>query len=159
MPKTRRQANTILESVLNAQVPIITEWQTYTPVVTNSGATYTASAQYRRVGGSIEVKGTAIFNSAGSGSGIVGFSFPSGLTAAISGGDVAGIGFTFGGGGAGFVTLNVRASGAGVYFSRQGANNNWLGSEVLNGLAMAFECTFPISGWSSTQTLRQQLGL
>lgn len=156
MPKTRRQANTILESVLNAQVPIITEWQSYTPTVVGLGTgTATVGVSWRRVGSDIEIKGQLTMTSSGSGTAQVQIGLPSGLSFATINGDTMGVGWEYGP----FATLYLRASGTFMFFARQSDGNNFQGQYLGNGDIISFEGSYPISGWTSTQTLRQQLGL
>lgn len=57
----------------------VTDWVSYTPVITNGGTTSVLRALWRRNGDSIDIICRVIFNGAGS-AGVLKFSIPSGLT-------------------------------------------------------------------------------
>lgn len=126
--------------------PAMSDWVSYTPTLTN-GTNATGTAQWRRVGANIEVKGSITWGGAGSGSTLK-ISVP--FTFASNAGDIAGTGVTYTGATFFATTARVDAGANTIFFSRNGDASNFTGSQALSSAwALFFEGSWPITGWSS----------
>jgi hypothetical protein len=137
-----------------AIAPAISDWQTYTPTISNLGTGTTASSygKYRRVGDSIEIEFRWQKDaSAGTGSGNVTLSLPSGLTIDStklpnSSSVIAGSLYYSGGG----TTFFPAADSTGIIFFNQTSAAQVTGAQVAaNSAWVGFVTNVPIVGWSS----------
>lgn len=159
-------------AMLSTQIPIITDWISYVPNFTGFGTVSSVSYQWRRVGENIEIQGTFVSGTPTATQGQV--SLPTDLLTSstivstsnhygtwfrqISGG-------TTNKGGALLLTSsqNYFVFGPHTSFGDAGATDsltNQLGNALVGtGNTVSTSIKFPISGWTSTQTLKAAAGL
>lgn len=158
--------------LLSAEVPIMSDWQSYTPTWTNlTVGNAIQTFKWRQVGDSMEISGHFEWGSTTSGSGTFEFSLPNDYSV-----DNTKARSTY----ARFGTAWLQDTGVGVreiYRVVQNATNSrfYVAGQTNAGTSGNVGTTFPftwatgdeldvlltvpISGWTSTQTLREQLGL
>lgn len=136
----------------------ITDWQSYTPTITNGGTTSTLNAFYRRSGDSLELQFLAIFSGAG-GAGRLTVSLPSGLSADTSKTFASGVAAAalIGSGaytdGASLRQVSPSLDTTTAIKFAYGFNSTTLdvqGTDVANGFVFSFNVMIPIQGWSSS---------
>lgn len=147
-----------------SKVPVITEWQSYTPQLTtwegNPVTGHTSTGYYRRVGDSIEVRTVSTFT-AEPNSGTKKWwqcSIPEGLTIDTKAGA---LGETIVGGGAAqrrdqnFVLATYVRSSTGVSAVPNGTASVYINDhnpiDFSNEAYLSFDFTVPIVGWTATQ--------
>jgi hypothetical protein len=156
--------DTVLK-LLDAEVPITTEWVSYTPTFTGFTSSTTISVLWRRVGDTLEVQG--IFTPGSSSATTAQISLPSGLTIATNISTIRAVGDVVPNNvNSGQDTFTLLAASGNSFFNiGQKSNNN--GNTAVNAsqipangsITVSFRGSVKIQGWTATQTLRQQLGL
>ena len=146
-------------ALLTAQVPIVTEWIAYTPVFTGFGTVTVFNFQWRRDGQDLLVKGE--FTSGASTAVEARISIPFTSSSSLPSLCICGSATTSlasVGGLNPFIEPSVSyitmGEDPGAFISKS------LGSSLIStGNTATFDVRIPISGWTATQTLAQQLGL
>lgn len=171
----------LVNSLLNAEVPIKTSWQQYTPNIThNSGSmtNYTLNISYKRDGSMLDVEGEIIFTGASAAFNGIYLSLPNSVLldqnikkGAADGGQAnllnAGL--------AVFKGIARTTTDSRILLQWHATNTADAGSSqdplvyenitqsvpfaLGNDDSIKFSFRAPIQGWQETQTLRQQLGL
>jgi hypothetical protein len=147
-------------------IPIVTDWQSYTPVMSrDGGATVTAATstgRFRRVGDSIEVRIRTTFSATPtSGANWYQWSLPSGMsidfakTLISSAGAIVGHGMTEQGLSNNIALAAYTRSATTVSATANGASTYYVNDSVPfawgNGGAMTIAFTIPVVGWTATQ--------
>lgn len=165
---TRTNANTLyvtnisIGNGITAQGAAISEWQSYTPTLTNGGSTSTNTGRWRRVGSTMEIQTLAIFTGAGSASAFS-ISIPSGYTidtSAEAGGQQAGAlpqgtaqyynGSTFSIYQTAYITTT---SPHGIVFINQGGSTFLLGNALASTHQFGMKVSVPIAEWAGSGTV------
>lgn len=147
---------------LRSYGPAISEWTTYTTTVSGlgTGSTSALSAQYRRIGDSMEVIITGVKDaSAGTGSSAVTFTLPSGYTIDSNKTDLTDPGKTPLGiahvysieASAQFeAALVIPATTTTVYIADPGTSNVYTGASFRASSEFGLRFTVPVTGWGGT---------
>jgi hypothetical protein len=146
----------------------ITDWQDYTPIITGGGSAGWSAIEgkYRRVGDSVEINVIALAQANGSGSDVLTFSLPSGLTGdviKIRGSIGVGREYDMGNGSSVWNVFDVTFNGGsgGLIFQQDGTGGAYVGSMVRSTSQVYFRATIPVVGWSSetSTVVTQQIEL
>jgi hypothetical protein len=151
--------------VAKGDVPVVTEWQTYTPVLSRDGGTVvnnvTCTGRYRRVGDSVEIAINTVFSGVPTtGGNWYQWSLPGTLSIDASkppgsdGSGVIGSGFAEKGIGNNIALTVYRRSAKGVSLSANGAGVYYVNDTTPFAMdatsSMAFFFTAPVVGWTAT---------
>lgn len=164
VPVTTNSANTVKFDNFSigpanlTRGPPVTDWVSYTPVVTNLGAgSYTAAGKWRRVGDSAEIDLNFLKDGTpGSGGSTVTFSIPSGLvpdstkSASAGGTQTSGFGQFYSSGTSFRVDMPGVPSGTIFTLIREGTGGSYTGADFTANAQLHVRLSFPISGWSSS---------
>ena len=137
----------------------VTDWQTYTPTLSNTSNNSAAYFAWRRVGDSMQVVGRVAWSGAGGGSDFT-ISLPSGYLVDESKMTVGGFVHA---GNAVWVDAATKVQSLAVYAASTStltftevavvSPNTWDGTQAASGDSIRFDATVPISGWSSNVTM------
>lgn len=132
----------------------VTDWQSYTPTVTNGGTTSTNTGKWRRVGDSIEIQTLQIFSGAGSAANLL-IAPPTGITfdtTKTNGLNNVGAGSWFDASANQEQTgtsVAVSSTNIGVFIDDNGGTIVQ-GNQIASGDYIRLQIMLPIVGWSST---------
>jgi hypothetical protein len=145
------------QTLYQLEVPVMTEWTPYTPVMTNQGtASGTMVGFWRRVGDSAEINVTYLGSIAGSGASAVQISIPSNLNAdatRTSNNNILGFASTYNLGGTTlFNTATVQVvSPNQLRIIKPGTGNTYTGADFTANCQLELKITIPIAGWNETE--------
>jgi hypothetical protein len=170
----------IVLALLDAEVPITTDWTNYSPATNVTGGGTATSGRWRRVGSDMELQLMISWTSAPSAFSFLNLGLPSGLSidtskilTTLANGDHFGTGTYFDdSGGTTRYLVDVTYSDANTLEMRyvvqvSGASTIVHVTDITNaspfgigsGDYLVARAKIPIAGWAATQTLREQLGL
>jgi len=132
----------------------VTDWQSYTPTITNGGTTSTNTGKWRRVGDSIELQTLQIFSGAGSAANLL-IAPPTGITfdtTKTNGLNNVGAGSWFDASANQEQTgtsVAVSSTNVGVFIDDNGGTIVQ-GNQIASGDYIRLQIMLPVVGWSST---------
>jgi len=149
------------------QVPIVTEWVSYTPAISNTTGISSSAFRWRRVGENVEIQGGITYSGAGAGGDLT-ITIPSGLVPdsskfrSGSANHVLGYWQWYDDGGSAASrngSIEVTGSPAFMSFRRSDTSNPLVSSVFAANDRINFFASLPIIGWTATQSIAEQLGL
>jgi len=167
MAQEKLPITTELEKLLDAIVPIATEWEVFTPVLTNFGTVTNVTFRKRRDGADMLIRGSWT-SGVIPGAGVASLGIPDGLTGDSVGGFGAGDWTQAEGSTSDFKSGMLRIVGSSVQFTDSNSlvgssgNPHSAANAIImfdDSLNMGLNLRMPITTWNATQTLREQLGL